>query len=411
MTQSDDAGRDSRAPRERASTLIAAIRRINATLDLDTVLGEVLEGARALTGARKGVIVTLDEEGAPQNPVFSGLTPEEEREQLAWPGNLRLFEHLRSLPGPLRAADFPDYVRGLGIESPWTISRTFQGMPMRHRGVDAGSLSLSDKADGEAFTPEDEEVLALFASQAAAAIANARAHERERRAHERERRARADLEALVETSPVGVVVFDATEWPGRRRSTARRGGSWRAYARPDCPPEQLLNVMSFRRGDGREVSLSELPVAQQLNSGETVRAEEMVLSVPDGRSVRTLVNATPIPAEGGAVRSVVVTVQDLAPLDEIERLRTEFLALVSHELRNPLAAIKGSAVTLLEEAPALDPAEAREFHRLIAEHADHMREPRRRPAGCRPHRVGHAVGDARALCGGRPGGTRAQARS
>ena len=75
----------------------------------------------------------------------------------------------------------------------------------------------------------------------------------------------------------------------------------------------------------------------------------MVLSVPDGRSVRPLVNVTPIRAAGGQVESVVVTMQDLAPLDEIERMRTEFLSLVSHELREPLAAIKGSAVTLLEE--------------------------------------------------------------
>ena len=46
------------------------------------------------------------------------------------------------------------------------------------------------------------------------------------------------------------------------------------------------------------MSLSEFPVAQQPNSGGTPRAEEMVLSVPDGRSVRTLVKATRIPAEG-----------------------------------------------------------------------------------------------------------------
>ena len=121
------------------------------------------------------------------------------------------------------------------------------------------------------------------------------------------------------------------------------------------------------------MSLGELPLAQLLGTGETVRAEEVVLAVPDGRSVRTLINATPIRAEGGAVRSVVVTMQDLAPLDEIERLRTEFLGLVSHELRGPLAAIKGSATTLLEEAAQLDPAEMREFHRIIVEQANHMR--------------------------------------
>ena len=101
--------------------------------------------------------------------------------------------------------------------------------------------------------------------------------------------------------------------------------------------------------------------------------EEVVLSVPDGRSIRTLINATPIKAEGPVPGSVVVTLQDLAPLDEVERLRTEFLRLVSHELRTPLTAIKGSAVTLMEEPSGLDPAEMREFFRVIVEQADRMR--------------------------------------
>ena len=47
-----------------------------------------------------------------------------------------------------------------------------------------------------------------------------------------------------------------------------------------------------------------------------------------------MINATPIPAEGDAIGSVAVTVQDLALLDEIERMRVEFLGLVSHELRD-----------------------------------------------------------------------------
>ena len=108
----------------------------------------------------------------------------------------------------------------------------------------------------------------------------------------------------------------------------------------------------MRRADGREVSLAEIPLAQTLGAGETVRAEEVVLSVPDGRSVRTLINATPIRAEGDAITSVVVTMQDLAPLVEIDRMRTEFLSRVSHELRAPLIAIKGSADALLEEGPS-----------------------------------------------------------
>ncbi len=365
MSEPEDLKRENEALRGRIATLNAAILRINASLDLDTVLGEVVESARALTGARLGFIATVDEAGAPDGFVFSGVTPEEQRELLAWPDSVRLFEHLRSLPGPLRLADLGTYVRALGIEPAPTFSRTFQGTPMRHRGAEVGSFFLADKADGEAFTDEDEEVLTLFASQAASAIANARIHRGERRA-------RADLEALVETSPVGVLVFDAESGqPVSFNREARRIAE--SLRQPGRPPEQLLEVLSFRRADGSEVSLRDLPIDQLLQSGETMRAEEVVLSVPDGRSVRTLINAAPVQGEGGAVASLVITIQDLAPLDEIERMRTEFLGLVSHELREPLAAIKGSATTLLEDAAVLDPAEMREFHRIIVEQSNHMR--------------------------------------
>ena len=365
MAESDDLKRENAALRQRIATLNTAILAINASLDLDTVLGEVVASARALTGARWGVIATVDEAGAPLDFVFSGFTPEEQRELYAWPDSAGLFQHFRELPGPLRVDDLSGYVRALGIEPPAAFSRTFQGTPMRHHGADVGSFFLADKADGDAFTDEDEELLTLFASQAASAIANARAH------HD-ERRARAYLEALVETSPVGVLVLDVES--GRavsfNREARRIGESLRM---PGHPPEQLLEVVTFRRSDGSEFSLSEFPVAQLLHSSETMRAEEMLVSVPDGRSVRVLVNATPIRAEDDAIASVVVTVQDLAPLDEIERLRTEFLGLVGHELREPLAAIRGSASTLLDDAAALDPAEMREFHRIIFEQSGHMR--------------------------------------
>ena len=64
--------------------------------------------------------------------------------------------------------------------------------------------------------------------------------------------------------------------------------------------------------------------------------------------------------------------QDLTPLNELERLQTEFLGMVSHELRAPLTSIKGSAAALLRTSPELDPAEMREFHRIIDEQTDHM---------------------------------------
>ena len=143
---------------------------------------------------------------------------------------------------------------------------------------------------------------------------------------------------------------------------------------PGGSAEQLLDALTFRRADGREVSLEEFPLAQALSTGETVRAEEIVIEVPGGGSVTTLVNATPIRSEEGEVVSVVVTLQDMTPLEELERLRAEFLGMVSHELRTPLTSIKGSAATLTETASDLDPAEMLQFFRIIGEQADYMRD-------------------------------------
>ena len=365
MTHSDEARRENPALSERSSTLNAAILRINASLDLDTVLSGAVASARELTGARYGIITTIDETGAHRGSVYSGFTAEERREMSALPEKARLFEHLRDLPGPIRVADLSGYIRSLGLEPTQMFSRAFQAAPLRHGEVHLGHFFLAEKADGEAFTAEDEEVLMLFASQAAAAVANARAHRSERLA-------RARLEALIETSPVGVVVFDAGSGrPLMFNREARR--IVEGLRLPGRSPEQLLEVLSCRRADGREIPLGKYyPTAHRLDSGETVRAEEIELAVPDGRSVRTLVNATPILSPDGEIESVVVTMQDLAPLDEIERQRAEFLSLVGHELRTPLTSIKGSVTTLLEGGKAVDPAERREFFRIIGEQADHM---------------------------------------
>ena len=335
MQDCDEPARETQVPREPDVSLSAAILRISASLDLGTVLREVVDSARLLTRARYAIIATIDEAGQPQEFVASGFTPKEQRLVVEWPPALRFFNHLRDLPGPLRLTDLPAYIRSLGHAPDLALSKTFQAMPMRHRGVHVGAFFLGEKKGGLAFTADDEQTLVLFASQAAAAIGNARTHRDEQRA-------RADLEALVETSPVGVVVFDAgTGNPVSLNREARRIAE--GLGTPGQPPEQLLEVLICRFSDGREVALADLPMRQIISGAATVRAEEVVLSVPDGRSITLLVNATPNRSADGAAESMVVTLQDLAPLEELERLRVEFLGMVSHELRAPLAAIKGSA--------------------------------------------------------------------
>jgi len=362
---SNDLNREIEVLRERVSRLSAAVLRVSSSLDLDTVLQEVLDSACALTGARFGVIVTVDSNGQAGEWVMSGFGSAEHEALVAWPHGPKLFEHLRSLSEPIRVGDMPAYVQALGFSPEVMPSKTMLGTPLRHRDMNVGNFFLGEKEGGREFTDADEEVLTLFAAQAATAIANARAHREERRA-------RADLETLIETSPVGVVVFDGpTGAPVSFNREARRIVD--ALNTPGYDAAQLLDTITCHRADGRDVALAEFSMAQLLGKGETVRAEEMTLSVPDGRNVTTLVNSTPIQADDGTVLSVVVTLQDMEPLEELERMRAEFLGIVSHELRAPLISIKGSTATVLGASPAPEPAEMLQFFRIIDEQADRMR--------------------------------------
>ena len=364
LSEIDELRQDNRALRDRLSKLSEASLRSSESLDLNTVLGEVVESARALTGAGSGGIATMDGSGQLEDFVTSGLAPGEHQRFLDLPDGPQLWEYLRQVPQPLRLRDLGSHLASLGFPGEIAAGRTFLGAPIRHRDVHVGNFFLADKEGGQEFTSEDEEILALFASLAGAALANARKYRDEQRA-------RSDLEALIDTSPVGVVVFDARG--GRvasfNREAQRIVGNLRM---PGRSVEDLLQLLRVRRADGAEIALKGFGLAQMLSEATTIRAEEIVLEVPDGRRVTALVNATAIRAEDGAVESLVVTLQDLTPREELERLRAEFLGMVSHELQAPLVSIKGCAATALGDPAALDPSQARLFFRIVDEQADHM---------------------------------------
>lgn len=117
---------------------------------------------------------------------------------------------------------------------------------------------------------------------------------------------------MINTAPLGVVIFDmATGKPRSYNYEARRIAD--SLSDPGQSLEDVIRKLTFRRADGREVSLLEFPLAQLFSTGEWVRTEEVVLQVSNGRQLTTLVNATPVPAGEDGVATVVVTVQDMPP--------------------------------------------------------------------------------------------------
>ncbi len=370
MISYDELERENQTLRDQLSRLSEASLRINQNLDLDTVLQGVLDSARSLTGARYGVITLNDEGERVQDFLSSGMSAEEARRIWDTPDGMRIFQYLDNLSEPLRFPDLLGSLRSLGLPElspPASVGETLSCLaaPVLHRGERVGNVFVADKKAGSEFSQEDEETLVRFASQAALVIANARRYNREQRA-------RIDLETLINTSPVGVVIFDAmTCAPVSVNQEARRLVEG---LRDRDQSVDLMEIITVEREDGRDVALDELSLAQVLGEAETVRAEEVVMRVPDGRSVTVLVNATPILNGDGCVESFVVTLQDMTHVEEMGRMRAEFLAMVSHELRMPLATIKGSAATVLGAPASMGWSEIVQFFKIIDQQADRVHD-------------------------------------
>ena len=350
---------------DRLSELSAASLRINESLDFDTVLQGVIDSARSLTNARYGALIAFDQSGGIETLITSGITPEERPRFGDLPKGLGLLQYLNEIEEPLRLADIASHPRSVGFPKGHPSMKTFLGTPILRLGQRLGNIYLTEKEGGREFSPEDEEILVMIASQAALVIANALRYQDEQRA-------RADLQALVDISPVGVLIFD-----GKTRDLVSMNPETRRIVRgvhaPGHSLPELLSVLTLRRPDGREIPPEELPTERAIRSRETIRAEEIVIDLPDGQAVTAIVSAVPILSEEGDVVSVVATLQDMTPVEELERQRAEFLGMVSHELRTPLTTIKGSTATVLGASSTFDPAEMRQFFKIIDEQADRMR--------------------------------------
>ena len=160
-----DEERDDPAGRDRLSRLSQASLRINESLDFDTVLQEVVDGARVLTASRYGVLTTMDGSGYPQNFVTSGMTADElgAMENLL-PEGLLVYQYLSALERPLRVGDYASHMMSLGLpDAHPTPIGPFVAVPIRHGSEGVGNIYLGREEGGPGFSSEDEETLVMFA--------------------------------------------------------------------------------------------------------------------------------------------------------------------------------------------------------------------------------------------------------
>jgi signal transduction histidine kinase len=163
---------------DRLHLLLDAGIALSSELSLDALLQRIVDIAAQLTGARYAALGVVDRAG---QKLERFLTTGVDEETFAAIGEIPQGRGVLGVvireAKPLRLSDIAAHPRSVGFPPNHPPMTTFLGVPILLRGVVYGDLYLAEKAGGEEFTEEDEELTQVLAAQAAVAIENARLYE------------------------------------------------------------------------------------------------------------------------------------------------------------------------------------------------------------------------------------------
>jgi signal transduction histidine kinase len=162
---------------ERMRALVEAGIALSSELSLDVVLQRLVEAAATLTGAKYAALGVVDPTGTRlERFLTTGIDADMQAAIGDLPTGRGILGVLIRDAHPLRLHDLSEDPRSVGFPPGHPPMHSFLGVPVALRGIAYGNLYLTEKQGGD-FTDEDEETVALLASQAAVAIENARLYE------------------------------------------------------------------------------------------------------------------------------------------------------------------------------------------------------------------------------------------
>lgn len=167
--------------RDQMDVLLEAVLAVGSGLELDTTLRRIVHAAIKVVDARYGALGILNRgaDGLAEF-VFEGIDDQTRQRIGNLPEGRGLLRLLIDQPKPIRLDDLSQHPSSVGFPPEHPPMGTFLGVPIRVRDEVFGNLYLTEKADGQVFTEDDEIVCQALATAAGIAIENARLYERSR---------------------------------------------------------------------------------------------------------------------------------------------------------------------------------------------------------------------------------------
>jgi len=262
-----------RAEPGRLRRLVEAGIALTSELSLEALLQRLVDVAAELTDARYAALGVIDPAGRGLEGFYTAGVDVETKVAIGeLPRGRGLLGVLIREATTLRLHDIADDPRSVGFPLNHPSMRTFLGVPIVLRGVAYGNLYLTEKAGGQDFTSEDEELTQLLAAQAAVAIENARLYESSTRW----------LRQLEGLNEIGAALASEVELEPLLDLVARRmrelvGARIVLIALPDARGSLAVRAAAGRDDlVGIAIDQSASKVGRVLERGHTERVDAMV---------------------------------------------------------------------------------------------------------------------------------------
>jgi PAS domain S-box-containing protein len=234
------------------------------------------------------------------------------------------------------------------------------GIPLATHGEIIGVIFIF-RGYPDLYSANDKLLLQAFADQAAIAVYNARLYGQV--SYEKQR-----LDALLDSAADGILILKADGTIERCNIAFER-----LYGHPRADIQTRAHIDIIRWVHHPEgLTLEEAETSGWPLTSNAYLYVEGDLERPESPSLPIGITYAPLLAADGTLRNVIATVRDITKFRNAEEIKNTFFSIVSHELKTPVALIKGYVSTLRREDAKWDKNIVRDSLAIIEEEADHL---------------------------------------
>lgn len=341
--------------------LLEISRALTSQLNLDEVLKLILESSVSMLAGSVGLIALREDDHAFRARASFGVDLD------MLPLFEPLLEHIaQDGDEPFNSDDLNRQMR-LVARSLDIRLRQVVALPLVMWGETVGVIFVFRAYAGQSTT-NDRVVLQSFADQAAIAVHNAQLYQYV--SQERQR-----LAAILDHSADGVMILDSSLRILRFNKALGRMLGWLPLDTIREPHDNVLKWQHIDHGKPVETAIDEgWPHQRKADEPPDTLYVEGDVVRPDGTQLSIGATYSPLLDERGMLRNVIANVHDITHFREAQEMKSTFVSVISHELKTPVALIKGYAGTLRREDARWDTKTIQQSLAVIEEEADRLTE-------------------------------------